>query len=163
MRLAQVFAGLFLVAANGGLFEPNLLAQVPSSANGSAVVESQATLPKDVFPDSRSRLPLIKREALDERGKKSYDDAAASNPASGVPQGVAAIKLHASGVDVRWASPLGRRLTELAIVAAARECDQPYEWSLHEMEAVAVGLDPAVIDLVRHHKPLTGVGERGIL
>jgi 4-carboxymuconolactone decarboxylase len=148
------------VAASAGLSEPNLLAQVPSGANGSAVVESQATLPKDVFTDSRSRLPLIKREGLDERGKKAYDDAAASSPGSGVPLGGAAIKLHGSGVDVRWASPLGRRLTELAIVAAARECDQPYEWSLHEMEAVAVGLDPAVIDLVRHRKPLTGVDER---
>jgi 4-carboxymuconolactone decarboxylase len=160
MTLAQVLAGLLLVAASAGLSEPKLLAQVPSGANGSAVVESQATLPKDVLPDSRSRLPLVKREGLDERGKKAYDDAAASNPGSGVPQGVAAIKLHGSGIDVRWASPLGRRLTELAIVAAARECDQPYEWSLHEMEAVAVGLEPPVIDLVRHRKPLTGVGER---
>ncbi len=160
MRLAQVLAGLLLVAASGDPFEPNLLAQVSSGANASAVVESGAALPKDVLPDSRSRLPLIKRENLDDRGKKAYDDAAASNPAPGVPQGVVAIKLHGSGVDVRWASPLGRRLTELAIVAAARECDQPYEWSLHEMEAVAVGLDPAVIDLVRHRKPLTGVGER---
>jgi 4-carboxymuconolactone decarboxylase len=160
MRLAQVLAGLLLVAASAAAIEPNLLAQVPSGTNGSAVVESQATLPKDVFTDSRSRLPLIKREGLDERGKKAYDDAAASSPGSGVPLGGAAIKLHGSGVDVRWASPLGRRLTELAIVAAARECDQPYEWSLHEMEAVAVGLDPAVIDLVRHRKPLTGVDER---
>ena len=160
MRLAQLLAGLLLVAASGGPFEPNLLAQVSSGANASAVVESGAALPKDVLPDSRSRLPLIKREGLDERGQKAYDDAAVSNPGPGVPQGVTAIKLHSSGVDVRWASPLGRRLTELAIVAAARECDQPYEWSLHEMEAVAVGLDPAVIDLVRHRKPLTGVGER---
>lgn len=160
MRSAQVLAGLLFAAASAAPLEPNLLAQAPSGASVSAVVESEATLPKDVFPDSRSRLPLIKREALDERGKKAYEDAAASNPASGMPLGVAAIKLHGSGVDVRWASPLGRRLTELAIVAAARECDQPYEWSLHEMEAVAVGLDPAVIDLVRHRKPLTGVGER---
>jgi hypothetical protein len=77
-----------------------------------------------------------------------------------VPQGVAAIRLHGSGVDVRWASPLGRRLTELAILTTARERDQPYEWSLHEMEAVAVGLEPALIDLIRHHKPLTGVGDK---
>jgi hypothetical protein len=61
---------------------------------------------------------------------------------------------------VRWASPLGRRMTELAILTTARERDQPYEWSLHELEAVAVGLDPAVIDLVRHRKPLTGVGDK---
>lgn len=159
MRLA-VLAGVLLVAASAAPFELNLFAQVPSGTSSSSVAESQVMLPKDVFPDSRNRLPSIKREALDERGKKAYDQAAASHPESGVPQGVAAIKLHGSGVDVRWGSPLGRRLTELAIIAAARECDQPYEWSLHEMEAVAVGLDPALIDLVRHSKPLTGVGER---
>jgi 4-carboxymuconolactone decarboxylase len=60
-------------------------------------------------------------------------------------------------VDVRWQSPLGRQLTELAILASAREHDQPYEWSLHEMEALAVGLDPAVIDVVRHGRPLDGL------
>jgi hypothetical protein len=48
----------------------------------------------------------------------------------------------------------------LAIVTTARERDQPYEWSLHEMEAVAVGLEPALIDVIRHHKPLTGVGDK---
>jgi 4-carboxymuconolactone decarboxylase len=160
MNLAQVLAALLLAAASGAVAEPNLVAQVPSGANGRGALESAGTLPKDVFPDSRNRLPLVKREALDERGKKAYDDAAASNPASGVPQGLAAIRLHGSGLDVRWASPLGRRLTELAIIATARECDQPYEWSLHEMEAVAVGLQPAIIDLVRHHKPLTGVGDK---
>jgi 4-carboxymuconolactone decarboxylase len=162
MRSVQVLAGLLLVAvASGTVSELNLSAQVPSGTIGRAVLETEVTLPKDVFPDSRNRLPVIKREGLDERGRKAYDDAvAASNSESGEPHGVAAIRLHGSGVDVRWASPLGRRLTELAIVTTARECDQPYEWSLHEMEAVAVGLDPAVIDAVRHHKPLTGVGDK---
>ena len=41
-----------------------------------------------------------------------------------------------------------------------REYDQPYEWSLHELEAVAVGLDPAVIDVVRERRTLTGLGDR---
>ncbi len=132
----------------------------PATGDDAVVrADRTGTLPKDIFPDSRNRLPLIKREGLDERGKKAYDDTAASSP-SGLPQGVAAIRLHGSGVDVRWASPLGRQLTELAILTAARECDQPYEWSLHEMEAVSVGLDPAVIDVVRHGKPLTGVGDK---
>ena len=54
----------------------------------------------------------------------------------------------------------GRQLTELAILATAREHDQPYEWSLHEMEALAVGLDPAVIDVVRHRKPPAGLGDK---
>ena len=122
-------------------------------------LSAQSDLPKDVYPDSRARLPLIKRESLNEQGKKAYDAAAATAP-SGRPEGAAAIRLHRSGVDVRWQSPVGRALTELAIISTAREHDQPYEWSLHEMEAVAVGVDPAVIDAVRNRKSLTGVGER---
>ncbi len=121
---------------------------------------ADSALPKDVHPDSRNRLPPIRRNDLDERGKKAYDDLVNSSRSSGVPQGAAAIRLHASGVNVRWASPIGRQLTELAILTTAREHDQPYEWSLHEMEAVAVGLDPAVINIVRHRNPLKGVGEK---
>jgi 4-carboxymuconolactone decarboxylase len=102
--------------------------------------QSAGDLPRDVHPDSRSRLPLVKREALDGR-----------------PEGAAAIRLHRSGVDVRWQSPLGRALTELAIISTAREHDQPYEWSLHQQEAVAVGVDPAVVEIVRTAKPLAGV------
>jgi 4-carboxymuconolactone decarboxylase len=119
-----------------------------------------ATLPKDVFPDSRSRLPVVKREDLDERGKQAYDEAVSGATAGSGPQGAAAIRLHASGVNARWASPVGRQLTELAILTTAREHEQPYEWSLHEMEAVAVGLDPAVIDVVRHRKRVTGIGDK---
>ena len=100
---------------------------------------AQGTLPKDVYPDSRNRLPSIKPDA---------------------PQGAAGISLHGSGVAVRWESPLGRALTELAILTSAREHDQPFEWSLHEMEAIAVGLDPRVIEVVRNRKPRTGIGEK---
>lgn len=98
-------------------------------------------LPADVDPGSRNRLPLLKPDV----------------------RGAAAIRLHVSGVNIRWASPLGRQLTELAILTTAREHDQPYEWSLHEMEAVAVGLDPAVIDTVRHRRRLNGVPERAAI
>lgn len=121
--------------------------QGPSGAR----LESDAALPKDVYPDSRSRLPLLTREELNEQGKKAYDAAAAISP-SGRPEGVPAIRLHRSGVEVRWDSAVGRRLTELAIITTAREHDQPYEWSLHEMEALSVGLEPAIIDVVRHRR-----------
>ena len=120
---------------------------------------ADAPLPNDVDRDSRSRLPLIQREALQGRGKNEYDAAAASSR-SGRPEGVAAIRLNRSGVDVRWDSPVGRRLTELAIIATAREHDQPYEWSLHEMEALSVGLELQIVDVVRFRKPLAGLGEK---
>jgi alkylhydroperoxidase family enzyme len=103
--------------------------------------EVPVRLPKGVYPDSRNRLPLI-------------------NGSPDSLQGAAAIRLHGSQGAVRWQSGVGRELTELAILTAAREHDQPYEWSLHEMEAIAVGQNPAVIDVVRYRKPLTGVGEK---
>ena len=157
MKSLHILAGLFLLAtASGAMFEPDVNAQ---AATGAALVESKEKLPKDINPDTRNRLPLVKRNDLDERGQKAYDDGASSS-ASAVPDGVAAIRLHGSGVDVRWESPLGRRLTELAIIATARERDQPYEWSLHEMEALAVGLEPVIIDVVRYRKPLSGVGDK---
>jgi hypothetical protein len=78
----------------------------------------------------------------------------------GSTDGVASIRSHRSGVDVRWENKIGRALSELAIIATAREHDQPYEWSLHEMEAIAVGLNPAVIDVVRNRKRLTGIGDK---
>ena len=80
----------------------------------------------------------------------------------GSTDGVAAIRAHRSGADVRWENKVGRPLSELAILSVAREHDQPYEWSLHELEAIAVGLDPAVIDIVRNRKPLVGIGDREI-
>ena len=89
--------------------------------------------------ESRNRLPVIAGQPL---------------------TGAAAIRLHGSQGNVRFQSSVGRDLTELAILTTAREHDQPYEWSLHEMEAIAVGLDPAVIDVVRHRKPLPGIGEK---
>lgn len=108
---------------------------VAASAAADAQTPAAARPARDIHPESRNRLPPLK---------------------PGV-EGVAAIRLHASGVDVRWNSPLGRQLTELAILTAAREHDQPYEWSLHEMEALAVGLDPVVIDVVRHERSAAGL------
>ena len=78
----------------------------------------------------------------------------------GATENLAAIRSHRSGADVRWENKVGRPLSELAILSVAREHDQPYEWSLHEMEAIAVGLDPAVIDIVRNRKPLAGIGDK---
>jgi hypothetical protein len=64
MRSVPVLAGFLLVAgASGAISAPNLLAQLPSSTDR-RVVLAEGTLPKDVFPDSRNRLPLIKRQSL---------------------------------------------------------------------------------------------------
>ena len=118
----------------------------------------QDALPGDVFPDSRSRLPFVKLEDLDEHAKKEY--AAAVAAFAGTQTMGATIRLAGyRGNVVQSESPLGQALMQLVILATAREHDQPFEWSLHELQAIAVGLDPAVIDVVRNRKPLAALDE----
>lgn len=158
MKAAPIVAALVLAiaAAHAGYQLADLQAQAPASPSGRI---ADGALPRDVHPDTRNRLPPLKREELNDQMKKAYDAAIAS-ASGGKPEGMAAIRLHRSGVDVRWDARIGRRLSELAILAIAREYDQPYEWSLHEMEAVSVGLEPQIVDVVRNRRPLTGLGEK---
>jgi 4-carboxymuconolactone decarboxylase len=130
-----------------------------TAVSGYPTQQAQSALPRDVHPDTRNRLPPLKPGELNAQMRKAYDAAIASSP-GGTPEGVVAIRLHRSGVDVRWDAGIGRRLSELAILTIAREYDQPYEWSLHEMEALSVGLEPAIADVVRHRRPVTGLGDK---
>ena len=122
----------------GAFYLPFAVSLILAAAPAQETQNAQAALPKDVYPETFSRLQQIR----------------------GGLEGAAAIRLHGSQGNVRFQSSVGRDLTELAILTTAREHDQPYEWSLHEMEAIAVGLDPAVIDVVRHRKPLSGIGQK---
>ena len=119
----------------------------------------EGALPKDIFPDSRNRLPLLKPENASERLKQRYDNAVA-NFAGAEARG-ALIRLHASPVtNLQMQSPTGLDLSQIAILITGREHDQPYEWSLHELQALAVSLDPAVIDVIRRNQPPTKLGEK---
>ena len=130
-----------------------------TAISGFPSLQAQSALPRDVHPDTRNRLPPLKPDEVNAQMRKAYDAAVASSP-GGRPEGASAIRLHRSGVDVRWDAGIGRRLSELAILTIAREYDQPYEWSLHEMEALSVGLEPAIADVVRHRRPATGLGDK---
>ena len=108
-----------------------------------AGAQAEAALPAGVDPESRNRLAI-----------------SAPDPAGGPSAAAEAIRAAGSGADVRWDAAAGRPLLELAILITAREHDAPFEWTLHELEALAVGLDPAVIDVVRNREPLDALGER---
>ena len=135
-----------------------VLAWVGSIPAGSGSARA-GQLPEDVHPDSLSRLPPIDREELDTGRRATYDEAVRAGGA-GAPMGAAALRLHGSGASLRFSAPMGRQLTELTILTTAREYDQPFEWALHELEALAVGLDAGIIDIVRHRQPLTGLSDR---
>jgi len=109
-------------------------------------------LPSDVSPDSRNRLPLLRPDNAPERAKRTYDTAMANF--AGVPPKGPSMRLHASPViNLQMESPLGLDLSQVAILITGREHDQPYEWSLHELQALSVSLDPAVIDVIRRSQP----------
>ncbi len=116
-------------------------------------------LSDDVHPVSRSRLPPVDREELDPTRRETYDAVIRTADAGRDAIGAVALRFHGSGTDLRFSGPLGRRLTEIAILTTARELDQPYEWALHELDALAVGVDEVLIDIVRHRKPTSGVGD----
>jgi len=127
-------------------------------------------LPKDVYPESRSRLPLAKREALDEQGRRIYDQLTdPKRPTLAGLQGPAGIWLHSPRIGepirefnhiLRTQVPLAPDLRELAILVAAREMDSQFEWTAHEPVALKEGLAPGIVDIVKYRKPLSGVPEK---
>src|SRR5215831_8522115 len=122
------------------------------------VAQSNA-LPKDVNPDSGNRLSLLNPENASERAKRTYDNAIANF--AGVPPKGPSMRLHASAVqNLQMQSPLGLDLLQVAILVTGREHDQPYEWSLHELQALSVSLDPAVIDVIRRNQPVAKLGNK---
>jgi 4-carboxymuconolactone decarboxylase len=126
-------------------------------------------LPADIYPESLSRVPLLKREELDEHGKKYYD--AVTGPGSRTLaglQGPSGIWLHSPRLAqhlrtanqyLRYETTLDRRLTELAILVTARELDHQFEWTAHEPAALEEGLELEIIDVVKYRKPIAGMGE----
>ena len=116
-------------------------------------------LPKDVNPDSGNRLSLLNPENASERAKRTYDNAI--NNFAGVPPKGPLMRLHASAVqNLQMQSPLGLDLSQVAILVTGREHDQPYEWSLHELQALSVSLDPVVIDVIRRNLPVAKLGNK---
>lgn len=127
-------------------------------------------LPKDVHADSRCRLPLPKREELDEAGRKIYDHHLDPNGGSikGL-NGPGGIRLHSPKLSAAMA-PAGRYLRreadftgpirELIILMAARGMDSAFEWAAHEPEALKEGLPQSIIDIVKYRKPVEGLPEK---
>jgi 4-carboxymuconolactone decarboxylase len=134
-----------------------------------------SALPDDVHPDSRCRLPLARRDALDERGQAVFDHLTDARTTSlvGLP-GPTGIRLHSPEVAhhlhallgyFRRRSPLPATLREIAILATAREHDSRFEWAAHESEALRVGVASDVIDVIRHGGATDGLpdAERAVI
>ena len=136
------------------------------AASVSFITHAQSKLPADLDPQSRARLPYLKKSEMDAKGQKSLDvfiskDGFLTGPLafasynSGVGQ--ALLDLHNAAVTGGTLDPHTR---ELAIMVACRETNYNLEWNGHEASGLKAGIDPRVIDVVRNNRPLTGLDEK---
>jgi 4-carboxymuconolactone decarboxylase len=129
-----------------------------------------AALPKDVYPDSRFRLPLPKKEDLDDYGKRVFDTMVDPGRRSLVglngPAGIrmydpkVADMMNTANLYLRRETGFGDRLTEIVILTTAREMDNQFEWAAHEKAGRQAGVEPALIDIIKHRSPITGLSEK---
>jgi 4-carboxymuconolactone decarboxylase len=127
-----------------------------------------APLPPDIDPESRARLPRLKRENLDQQGRALYDALAGDSRRLTGVGGPAGIRMYSPQAGelarrlnnyLRFESALGARTVELAILVTAREFDSQFEWSAHEPPALKAGVSKEIIELIRHRAPVKGVSE----
>lgn len=108
------------------------------AASVSFIVYAQSKRPADLDPQSRARLPYLKKAELDAKGQKILDtfgskDGALTGPLafaaynSGVAQ--ALLDLHNAAVTGGTLDPHTR---ELAILVACRATNYNLEWNAHE-------------------------------
>ena len=144
-------------------------AAAPPAAAAVPAVVTEADIPADIQRDSWARLPLPQREQLDAGGQRAYD--MVRHPDSRYADslwGPVAMWLYSPGMIehlfptstyLRYGTDKDQRLTELTILATAREVRSQYEWTAHEPLAVAAGLEAEIIELVKQRRPLDGAGE----
>jgi 4-carboxymuconolactone decarboxylase len=161
--MAIIITGTWVGSNSGGALGKE------SSATGSGAAQASKTPPKDVYPESGFRLPLPKRDDLDESGKKVYDEVVGpgSRMVAGL-RGPAGIRLHSPKLAkhenaliqyLRYESGFSGRIRELAILVTAREIDSQFEWTAHEPVALKEGLPQEIIDIVKYRKSVAGLSE----
>lgn len=132
---------------------------------------AQDSLPADVRSDTLSRLPPVDPDTLDDYGKRIYDKVVGLDNTDPV-YGPAAFSVHmplvAEGMDLinqylRYESIIGRANIETAILVAAREFDQQYEWAAHEPLALAEGVPQSTIDVIKFHRTVDGLSAEASL
>ena len=131
---------------------------------------SQGPLPPDIDRESLSRLPALTRADLDAEGQAIYDRTIGDDPPP--KTGPRAVMLYSPVAGeafedlngfLRYNGDLSPRHTEVAILVAAWEIEQQYEWSAHEPAALRFGAPQAVIDTIKHDRAPVGLSREETL
>lgn len=122
------------------------------------VPQEKTTLPPDIDPVTLSRLPPVTAADLDEDGKRLL--AARTNYTPG--PGPSHVSIYSPreldlGIPSGEKSPVGRRYFQIAVLITAREIDQQYEWTAHELAGRRQGLEQSVIDVVKYNRDVASL------
>jgi 4-carboxymuconolactone decarboxylase len=125
-------------------------------------------LPPDIDAESYSRLPLIPKDSLDEAGRRIFETingTETGTPRLGPPASSRYSLAAAEPYDVlnrllRETNGVGRQFFEISTLVPAREFNQQYEWSAHEVGARRAGVDQAVIDVIKYDRSVAGLPEK---
>jgi hypothetical protein len=118
-------------------------------------------LPRDIDPVTLSRLPPVTAADLDAEGQRLLAARTNFTPAPG-PNHVTVYSPRELdlGIPSGEKSPVGPRYFQLAVLIIAREIDQQYEWSYHELAGRRQGLEQAVIDVVKYNRNVAGLSDK---
>jgi 4-carboxymuconolactone decarboxylase len=140
-------------------------------ATSAGSVLAQTALPPDIDAASLSRVPVVQRDAMNAEAQAIYDKVAGVSRTTPLI-GPAGVSLHmpkvAQAMDIlnqylRYDSIIGRRYIEVAILVAAREIDQQYEWTFHEPAAINEGAPQATVDAIKFDRGVEGLDEKDAL
>jgi 4-carboxymuconolactone decarboxylase len=124
-------------------------------------------MPADIDPQSGNRLPLLKREDLDEVGKRAFDRASTPGKTIVGLRGPSGLHLYSpKTVDAHnvmnqylRVQVFDAKTREIAILTVAREMDSQFEWAAHEPEALKEGVPQQIIDVIKYRKSTEGLDE----
>jgi 4-carboxymuconolactone decarboxylase len=123
--------------------------------------QEPAALPPDIHPVTLSRLPPVTPEDLDDEARRLFAARSGFTAGPGPTHVTVYVPRERSlGIPTGENSPVGPRLFQLAVLIAAREIDQQYEWSAHEPAGLRQGLEQSVIDVVKFDRPVTDLAEQ---
>lgn len=139
-----------------------------------AIAAAASPLPKDIDPESRNRLPLPKREDMDDSGKKVFDQVnrderlAVSDATTKHSARLYSPRFGGAEDEVqrylKYDTGLSDRFLEIEVLVAAREMDSEYLWTEWEKYGRDPNdprhIEPAIIEMIKYNRPVVGLGER---
>jgi 4-carboxymuconolactone decarboxylase len=164
----QGMAGTGLTILLAGLVGVSGSLHAQTAAPAAALKAS--ALPADIDPESGNRLPLPKREDMNDADRKIFDDIMARQQAglSSRDKARPQVRLHSPGVSrgleeahhyLKYDAGLGDRLMTVAVLTTARELTNQFEWTQWEEHARTPKdtryVEPNVIDVIKFCRPVT--------